>query len=244
MVYKGETRVAYLDLPEASEEKTRGGGPGLSPLEVNMLSEEINWGACDLNIALGVCCFPAFLSPMVPTEFLIDNIILPFCNDTEGKHTGCWAITEPEHGSDTLACYTAQFKNAQIAGQVKAHREASGYYHIVGEGVISTTEIAGLARIKLFALPPWLANPLGDEPGEPGSTGGAFGALTMLEHSRPGVGAIAVGIARAAFEYALQYSTERVQFKKPIILHEGIGFKLADMATKIDAARLLVWRAG
>ncbi len=88
------------------------------------------------------------------------------------------------------------------------------------------------------------ANRLGGEPGEPGSTAGAFGAMAMLEHSRPGVGAIAVGIARAAFEYALQYSTERVQFKKPIILHEGIGFKLADMATRIDAARLLVWRAG
>ncbi len=87
-------------------------------------------------------------------------------------------------------------------------------------------------------------NRLGGEPGEPGSTDGAFGALAMLEHSRPGVGAIAVGIARAAYEYALQYSSERVQFKKPIILHEGVGFKLADMATRIDAARLLVWRAG
>lgn len=88
------------------------------------------------------------------------------------------------------------------------------------------------------------ANRLGGEPGEPGATSGAFGALAMLEHTRPAVGAIAVGIARAAFEYALQYSTQRVQFNKPIILHEGIGFKLADMATKIDAARLLVWRAG
>ncbi len=71
-----------------------------------------------------------------------------------------------------------------------------------------------------------------------------FGAMAMLEHSRPGVGAIAVGIARAAYEYALQYSTERIQFRKPIIQHEGIGFKLADMATKIEAARLLVWKAG
>ena len=88
------------------------------------------------------------------------------------------------------------------------------------------------------------ANRLGGEPGEPGSTGGAFGAMAMLEHSRPGVGAIAVGIARAAFEYALDYSNKRIQFRKPINRHEGIGFKLADMATKIDAARLLVWRAG
>ncbi len=99
------------------------GGLGLSPLEVNMVAEEMGWGACDLTIALGVCCFPAFLSSMVPTDFLVENIILPFCNDREGKYTGCWAITEPEHGSDTLACNTAQFKDPQIAGQVRARRE-------------------------------------------------------------------------------------------------------------------------
>jgi len=88
------------------------------------------------------------------------------------------------------------------------------------------------------------ANRLGGEPGEKGSTSGAFGALAMLEHSRPGVGAVALGVARAAFEYALEYSRQRVQFRKPIIVHEGVGFKLADMATRIDAARLLIWRAG
>lgn len=88
------------------------------------------------------------------------------------------------------------------------------------------------------------ANRLGGEPGKEGSTSGAFGAMAMLEHSRPGVGALALGIARAAFEYALEYSRQRVQFRKPIIVHEGIGFKLADMATRIDAARLLIWRAG
>ncbi|MCL6581616.1 MAG: acyl-CoA dehydrogenase family protein, partial [Firmicutes bacterium] len=72
----------------------------------------------------------------------------------------------------------------------------------------------------------------------------ALGALKMLEFTRPGVGAAAVGIARAALEYATEYAKTRVQFKKPIIAHEGVGFKLADMAVKVDAARLLVWRAG
>lgn len=89
-------------------------------------------------------------------------------------------------------------------------------------------------------------NRLGGEPGESsgGAVSGALGALTMLEHSRPSIGAAAVGIARAAFECALEYSNKRIQFGKPINRHQGIGFKLADMATKIDAARLLVWRAG
>jgi alkylation response protein AidB-like acyl-CoA dehydrogenase len=68
-------------------------------------------------------------------------------------------------------------------------------------------------------------------------------AMATFESTRPTVGAMAVGIARAAYEYALQYAKERVAFGEPIIMKQGIAFKLADMATEIDAARLLVWRA-
>jgi alkylation response protein AidB-like acyl-CoA dehydrogenase len=73
---------------------------------------------------------------------------------------------------------------------------------------------------------------------------GAAGAMATLEETRPGVAAAALGIARAAFEYARDYSLEREQFGKPIGAHQAIAFKLADMATEIDATRLLVWRAG
>src|SRR5919108_508461 len=69
------------------------------------------------------------------------------------------------------------------------------------------------------------------------------GALATFEATRPVVGAQAVGIARAAFEFARDYARERVQFGKPIATQQAIAFKLADMATEIDAARLLVWRA-
>jgi alkylation response protein AidB-like acyl-CoA dehydrogenase len=68
-------------------------------------------------------------------------------------------------------------------------------------------------------------------------------ALATFETSRPSVGAQAVGIARAAYEYALEYAQNRVQFGRPIIDNQAIAFKLADMKTGIDAARLLVWRA-
>ena len=64
-------------------------------------------------------------------------------------------------------------------------------------------------------------------------------AMATFEATRPAVAAQAVGVARAAYEYALQYATERVAFGKPIAMHQGIGFMLADMATEIDAARLL-----
>jgi len=72
---------------------------------------------------------------------------------------------------------------------------------------------------------------------------GSSGALATFEATRPVVGAQAVGIARAAFEFARDYARERVQFGKPIAAQQAIAFKLADMATEIDAARLLVWRA-
>jgi acyl-CoA dehydrogenase len=68
-------------------------------------------------------------------------------------------------------------------------------------------------------------------------------AMATFEASRPIVGAQAIGIARAAYEYALEYAKGREQFGKPIIENQAIAFTLADMKTEIDAARLLVWRA-
>jgi acyl-CoA dehydrogenase len=68
-------------------------------------------------------------------------------------------------------------------------------------------------------------------------------AMATFEATRPAVGAQAIGIARAAWEYALEYAKERKAFGKPIIQHQGIAFMLADMITETDAARLLVWRA-
>src|SRR5262245_60814463 len=68
-------------------------------------------------------------------------------------------------------------------------------------------------------------------------------AMRTFEVSRPTVGSQAIGIARAAYEYALDYAKEREQFGKPIIQNQAIAFTLADMKMEIDAARLLVWRA-
>ena len=68
-------------------------------------------------------------------------------------------------------------------------------------------------------------------------------AMSTFEASRPLVGAQALGIARAAYEYALEYAKQREAFGRPIIMNQAIAFKLADMKMQIDAARLLVWRA-
>ena len=73
--------------------------------------------------------------------------------------------------------------------------------------------------------------------------GGGNASMATFERTRPAVGAQAVGIARAAYEVALDYAQTREQFGKAIIENQGIAFMLADMATSIEASRLLVWRA-
>ena len=68
-------------------------------------------------------------------------------------------------------------------------------------------------------------------------------AMRTLDHTRPGTAAGAVGVARAAFEHAVEYSRERVQFGQPIAMNQGVNFLIADMAAEIEAARLLCWQA-
>src|SRR5258705_2806348 len=78
---------------------------------------------------------------------------------------------------------------------------------------------------------------------EAGHSGEKQPAMATFEATRPAVGAMAVGIARAAYEYSLEYAKERKAFGKPIIENQAIAFMLADMITEIDASRLLVLRA-
>jgi acyl-CoA dehydrogenase len=68
-------------------------------------------------------------------------------------------------------------------------------------------------------------------------------AMQTLDFTRPGTAAGAVGVAQAAYEYAVDYAKERVTFDMPIAMHQGVNFLIADMATEIEAARLLVWQA-
>jgi alkylation response protein AidB-like acyl-CoA dehydrogenase len=76
-----------------------------------------------------------------------------------------------------------------------------------------------------------------------GGSSGEQAAMKTFERSRPSVAAMAVGVARAALEFATEYSTQRVQFGRPIGQNQGVAFMLADMQAAVDAARLLTWRA-
>ena len=81
-------------------------------------------------------------------------------------------------------------------------------------------------------------------PGWPRAGAGEQAAMKTFEASRPSVAAMAVGVARAAFEFARDYARDRVQFGRPIGQNQAVAFMLADMQAAVDAARLLTWRAG
>ena len=76
-----------------------------------------------------------------------------------------------------------------------------------------------------------------------GERGNSQAAMQTFEATRPAVGAQAIGVARAAYEYSLDYAKEREAFGRKIIMNQSIAFMLADMATEIEATRLLIWRA-
>ncbi|MGC8579182.1 MAG: acyl-CoA dehydrogenase family protein [bacterium] len=101
------------------------GGLGLSPLGVHIVEEELAWGSVDFAIALGVATFPAFLSMLAPTDYLLENFVYPYTKDKEAKFIGCWAITQPNHGSDTLAVGTEQFKDPNIKGEITARLDGN-----------------------------------------------------------------------------------------------------------------------
>lgn len=95
------------------------GGLGLTPTQIHLVNEELAWGSFGLSVLLGVCAFPFFAACLTGDEGLIEEFVEPFCACTDGSMRGCWAITEPEHGSDYLA-YESFFRDPRIRGNVQA----------------------------------------------------------------------------------------------------------------------------
>ncbi|PTX54988.1 acyl-CoA dehydrogenase [Melghirimyces profundicolus] len=134
-----------------------------------------------------------------------------------------FAKTRPEEGAQGVSLFLVPADTPGVSAgkkEKKMGQRASHTADVIFEGV----------RVAGDAL-------LGEE------NMGFYHAMKMLEESRPVVGAGAVGVARAAYEYALDYARERKQFGKPIFKNQSISFMLADMRSKIEASRLLVWRA-
>jgi alkylation response protein AidB-like acyl-CoA dehydrogenase len=104
-------------LPEAL------GGIGLGPEEQFLVAEEFGWGSADFAIAFGVTSFPFSFAAGTGNQKLIDEVVRPYAEDKDARYVGCWAITEPEHGSDTLLAGTRYFRDPGISHSVTARAD-------------------------------------------------------------------------------------------------------------------------
>jgi alkylation response protein AidB-like acyl-CoA dehydrogenase len=101
-------------LPEAY------GGQGLSPKQIHLVFEEFGWASFGLAVHLAVVCFPFYCACMTGEDELIETFTKPFCECRDGSIRGCWAITEPEHGSDMLAVGEECFASEKMQGNLRA----------------------------------------------------------------------------------------------------------------------------
>ena len=264
-----EDRVPFGTLEKMADAGLMGlcvpeeyGGAGADFLSYCLLIEEVSRADAGVGVTLAVHTSAGTLPiVMFGTEEQKSRWVPPLAR---GERIGCFALTEPETGSDARAIQAS-------AERVEGGYRISGYKQWVTNGRIAGTMIL-FARapegISAFIVPVdaegisfgeharkmgvisattddvLLENvfvPEEDLLGEEGK--GLRVALGTLDTGRIGIAAQAVGIAEAAFRYATQYATERTTFGKPIAEHQAIAFKLADMQTKIRAARLLVHEA-
>ncbi len=98
-------------------------GLDLTPLQQTIVMEELAWGSAGLTVALTVSCFHAFLGCLNPEEDIVKNIITPFCDCTDASIIGCWGLTEPDHGSDTVMTHHPLFHDPSIKAQCRAALE-------------------------------------------------------------------------------------------------------------------------
>ncbi len=186
-----------------------------------------------------------------------------------GVKLGCFCLTEPQAGSDAGAITTRaerrgdvfvltgvkQFitsgKNADVAIVFAITDKTAGKKGMSAFIVDTTTPgyVVGRVEDKLGQRASDTAQIVFDDCRIPatnllGREGEGYRiALANLETGRIGIAAQAVGMARAAFEAALAYARERTSFGKVIIEHQGVSFRLADMATEVEVARQMVWHA-
>ncbi len=186
-----------------------------------------------------------------------------------GEKLGCFCLTEPHTGSDASAITTRADRDGDhFVLNGGKHYITTGSHADVAIVFAVTDKAAGKKGISCFLVP--TATPgykvarierkMGQHASDTaqivfedcripasallGKEGEGYKiALSNLEAGRIGIAAQSVGMARAAFEAAVAYAKERVTFGVPIIEHQAVNFRLADMATRIDAARLMVWRA-
>jgi acyl-CoA dehydrogenase len=255
-----EVGLMNVHIPEAY------GGPGLDYLSGCLIEEELGWGCSGIGTSLmanGLASAPLLIGGSEETKKKYLGML------TEGPKLSSFCLTEPDAGSDVSGMKTRAVKKGDkyvISGSkcfitnggyadwytvyAKTDPEA-GHRGITAfvidrdsDGVTVDKKedklgqrASNTATISFDEVEVPAENMLGEE------NHGFKLAMMTLDRTRPAVSSMAVGIARAAFEFASDYSKERVQFGVPIAMHQAVAFMIADMATKIEAARLLVWES-
>jgi acyl-CoA dehydrogenase len=255
-----EVGLMNVHIPEAY------GGPGLEYLSGCLIEEELGWGCSGIGTTLmanGLASAPLLIGGSEETKKKYLGML------TEEPKLASFCLTEPDAGSDVsgmktravkkgdkyvisgsktfitngghASWYTVYAKTDPEAGHrgitaFVVDRDSDGVTVDKKEDKLSQ-RASNTATISFDQVEVPAENLLGDE------NHGFKLAMTTLDRTRPAVSAMAVGIARAAFEFAAGYSKERVQFGVPIAMHQAVAFMIADMATKIEASRLLVWES-
>jgi acyl-CoA dehydrogenase len=243
----------------------RYGGVGASYLDGCLIGEELAWGCAAIATTLGA-------NDLAATPILLggsDQIKSSYLGRlTEEPKLASFCLTEPDAGSDVSTMRTTAVRKADkyVINGSKCFITNGGYadwYTVYAK----TDKDAGHRGISAFVVPrdeTVTVDKHEDKMGLRASNTATISfnetevpaenllgaenhgfklAMMTLDRTRPGVASMATGIARAAFEFAAAYSKERVQFGVPIAMHQAVQFMIADMATKIEAARLLIWKS-
>jgi acyl-CoA dehydrogenase len=240
------------------------GGPGVSYMDGCLIEEEIGWGCSGIGTSIacnGLATAPIALgaSDELKKEYL--------GRLTEEPLFASFCLTEPDAGSDVSGMRTTAVKTGDkwvINGSkcFITNGQYANYYTVYAK----TDKEAGHRGISAFIVPRDAGVTVDKKEDKLGQRASNTATITFndaeipadhligeenkgfklammtLDRTRPGVAAMAVGIARAAFEFATEYSKERVQFGVPIAMHQAIQFMIADMATEVEASRLLTWQ--
>lgn len=241
------------------------GGPGLPHMSGVLVEEEMAWGCSGIQTSLGangLACTPIELGGSDEVKRTVYSDLL------ESPKLASFCLTEPGAGSDVAGMRTRAVKKGDkwvISGQKCFITNAShaSWYTVFAK----TDPDAGHRGLSAFVVPrddTVIIDKKEDKLGQRASNtatvsfneteipaGYLLGeenhgfrlAMGTLDLTRPAVAAMAVGIGRAAFEVAKAYSIERQQFGVPIAMHQAVSFMIADMATKLHAARLMTWNA-
>jgi alkylation response protein AidB-like acyl-CoA dehydrogenase len=257
--------VLGIQIPE------RYGGTGMGMLDLSVAVEEI--ARADASVGLTVASHNLLCMDHIYLAGNEEQRLKYLPRLASGKSLGAWCLTEPDSGSDAGAartrairregpsgaewvvnggkCFITQGSVAEVyvvlASTTPARKQKGLTAFILEKGMPGLRPGRLVEKMGLWASD--TADVVIEEVVVPDAQrlgqldSGFFDTGKVLDRGRIGIGAWAIGIGRAAFEAARTYATQRVQFGKPISEFQAIRIMLADMATELDAARLLVWRA-